>query len=86
MTQPILNSIEKKRAVAIAAVETELRSRGAQAMKDTKHSRFIPKSTIKAVEIKKGGRIVLRADKKLKLHCFTQDPTAVQAFFEPLAP
>ena len=82
MAKPILNAIEGKRAVEIEAVEAKLRQDGARAMKDTKHSRFLPKASIKSVEIA-NQRVVVNADKKLKLHCFAHDPTTLREFFAP---
>lgn len=53
----------------------KLRESGASAMKATKHSHFISKTSIKRVE----------ADKKLKFHCSGHEPSQLAEFFAPLA-
>jgi hypothetical protein len=72
----ILDKIAEKRAVEITAVEDRLRSAPAeQVLKERKHSQYLPKSSIKSVEVKSGPypRIVVQAEKTLTFHCWQND-------------
>jgi hypothetical protein len=83
----VLNKIADKRAAEIAEVEATLRDSSAAAMKDTPHSRYVPRASIQEIAVHPGSyvRVVVRADKKLKLHLW-QDEATVRQFFEPLRP
>src|SRR5688572_10793611 len=85
----ILDRMADKRSVQIAEVEAKLRASSAAAMKDTKHSRFIPRTAIKAITVQDAGShpvVTLVADKKVKLHFHAAAAANVRAFFEGLAP
>lgn len=85
----ILDGIARKRAVEIAGVEAKLRASGAAALKDTRHSRFIPRDAIKQVTIADGSArggwavVTIVADKKHKLHFPATPAEEVKAFFAP---
>jgi hypothetical protein len=76
----ILDGIARKRAVEIEANEAKLRELGAAGMKDTKHSRFIPKSAITRVEVQHQ-RAIVAADKKLTFLYY--EPGELKQFFAP---
>lgn len=88
----ILDKMADKRFVEIQAAEEKLRREGPASMKDTKYSHYMPASAIQAVEIKGGDPphgwpvVVLRGDKKFKLHFGAYDRATVQQFFAPFMP
>jgi hypothetical protein len=84
----ILDRMADKRSVEIAATEDRLRQSGAAAMKDSPHSHFFPRATIKRVTVKDGAFpvVIVEADKKLKLHFQGHDPATVRELFAPLLP
>jgi hypothetical protein len=88
----ILDRMADKRATQIAENEAKIRQSSAAALKDTKHSRYVAKASIKEVVFKSGALygafpvVVVKADKKVKLHFREQDEATVRQFFAGLSP